>query len=319
MLAIGRENQCIFKPYGPLAVCPTNLQNSFRYYGRECSSDAIVTVRSENDTSPRYKDFVERAKVGANHMETFFNIKIVQFDEIKDDFGKSFVRYMGQSLLEYDDVNKGILIPFKSNYKEHFKIERLPLETQFVLKMIYADSIDVENLNRDGAELNDFQTLFKQLCADNYTHKRYILDLYGRTRDLINETRTNTLAGLCSQPDEIFVTFSGPQQAILDEQPPFIKNLVQNVVFPDTLTLRPTSKILRFQPTCSIERDGLKVKDLYNPDALIEERPLFTENDFIVKQAMRFLEPENAYTTRAYPKLRIQIGLFNGNASLGRE
>lgn len=218
--------------------------------------------------------------------------------------GPPFTMLVGKTLLQQNSKNR-IMIPTKDNYETHLKVDMMSATEKFVFYNIY-DEPEVTAQGQPGK----IRALCESLRGQEFYTEDVLSDLYsivaqlkGRVnpaiycRPIIDESTRNYDAVFLGGPEEMA---QGGQQAVYDNMPVFIKNLIDRLVRPVVLTVTNIETSYPFNlalvPTCNLEADkGLTAPALYNP----EQPPLY-----------------NRYGLMREPKFQIRVLYdFEGRAS----
>ncbi|QOD40050.1 vp39 [Matsumuraeses phaseoli granulovirus] len=246
------NNYCIFQGVTTdLFRCENN--------GTQCSADA-------------YNSRLDGTFICNYHLGKYFKIKKSRYeipsgaencrnDSTRD---RSFKMLIGQSLLPQRTTNR-ILIPVK--HEAHFNTSsRSPME-RFVLYTIYDDK---ENE--------------KKFCDELVKQEYFEQPLWLRFQFNLNTIMgmVNPSSILCRNMATPYETRTFSNQGIVDEFPPFLKNLIYRLVRPIHMVIGGNVIKLEDTNTCNFVTEGLQVPALHNPN-----KPMRLETVMQPKFSMR--------------------------------
>jgi Baculovirus major capsid protein VP39 len=210
-----------------------------------------------------------------HHLTLYFKIGKMAFQIPSSGGGPPFTMLVGKTLLQQNSEIR-IMIPTKDNYETHLKVDMMSATEKFVFYNIY----DEPEFTAQG-QPGKIRALCESLRGQEFYTEDVLSDLYsivaqlkGRVnpaiycRPIIEESTRNYNAVFPGAPEELA---QGTQQAVYDAMPVFIKNLIDRLVRPVTLTVTNIEASYPFNlalvPTCDLEvGKGLTAPSLYNPD-----------------------------------------------------
>ncbi|AKN80657.1 VP39 [Perigonia lusca single nucleopolyhedrovirus] len=260
------NNYCVFGAAQPFDSC-------YRY-GTPCSPDA------KNNDGWLICEY---------HLSARFKMEKMVLP-IPDAEGNTYYRSVGKSLVSHKaQGNQRVLVPTKENYQTVLNIMGLSLAEQYIMHIIYEN-----NEHRD------------QICQLLEVNERYEVETYKIIEQI--DQHTNMVIGavtpnkychrLQNNGERIWVSNDNPTRVavgqIFEDQPPFVKNLIEKAAAPETIQFQDEILMLRNCHTCTFGKEGLVASvTLYNP---VEPRyrNSSAENVLQVERVLKFKGNDNA-------------------------
>ncbi|AAK70756.1 ORF96 VP39capsid [Cydia pomonella granulovirus] len=225
-------------------------------YGTQCSSDAYNS-RSDGTFICNY------------HLGKYFRIRKSRFEIPSGKDNRSFKMLIGQSLIPQSATDR-VLIP--PTHESHFNTTNRSAMEKFVIYTIYEDK---EGLDK----------LCKQLVDQEFFQQPTWVKLQFNINTILGLVSPSMLCKVVANNGSTR-TFS--QQTNFEGYPPFLRNLITQLVRPKVLTISGTDiNIMEFD-TCTFTSEGLTVPNLHNPNQPVRIDNPILQPKFSLRSVVEF-------------------------------
>lgn len=240
------------------------------------------------------------------HLAKYFKIVKMSFRIPSGLDNNEFKVVIGKTLIQQNtEEARRIMIPLPSNFIAYLQVDNMSITEKFVFYSIY--------------ERND---LIQDLCRSLVTQEYYTDDVLAQLHSTVSYIMGKISPAIYCRPETAnnVRSFDNPpglgvQTAVYNQYPPFLKNLIKQLVRPQVLTVTNIPLIISSVPTCDLVPDrGLVADNLYNPTKAMLMPRRQQEKHYQIRTVVQFAGAAAEYQAalRDYEEYVLNRPLFLG-------
>ncbi|AAQ21682.1 vp39 capsid [Cryptophlebia leucotreta granulovirus] len=223
-------------------------------YGTQCSNDA-------------FNSRLDGTFVCNYHLGKYFKILKSRFEIPSGKDNRSFKMLIGQSLIPQTATDR-VLIPYDES---HFNTANRSAMEKFILYTIY--------------EKDDLrEALCKELVSQEYFEQPLWVKFQYSINSIMGLISPTVLCTINRNTSNRVYT----QQNSYEKLPPFLRNLVDQLVRPRLMTISNTDIIIDERDTCTFTSNGLEAPQLHNPNQPVRPENPVIQPKFSLRSVVEF-------------------------------